>query len=100
MANLNRIRTLCESKKIHITDLARKCGITPQSIHDAINRNSTKTEYLEKIAGILEVPISYFFDDEPVLETKDNEIIELQRKYIAMLEAQLEGEGKPVKKVG
>ena len=91
MANLNKIRDLCESKKIHITELARKCGLTPQSVHDAINRNSTKTEHLEKIATVLEVPISCFFDDvEPILDAKDSEIIELQRKYIASLEKRLE----------
>ena len=54
---------MCELRKMRITELAKKCGLSPQSIHDAINRNSTKTEHLEKIATALEVPVSHFFDD-------------------------------------
>ena len=101
MANLNKIRALCETKKIHITELAKKCGITPQSVHDAINRNSTKTEYLEKMAEALGVPISYFFDEfETIPDAKDSEIIELQRKYIATLETLLKARGIHIKKAG
>lgn len=125
MANLNRIRTLCESKKVPIKELAEKCGLTPQSIYDAINRNSTKTEYLEKIAQVLEVPVSYFFDAEPrtykdftgnlsgFADTpatyttacqgcKDKQkIIRLLEDKINMLEDKLEKyEGNKAKKVG
>ena len=89
MANLRKIRSLSETKRIPITELAKQCGLTPQSIHDAINRNSTKTEHLEKIAIALDVPISYFFDDQEHDNSKSGEMIELQRKYIVVLEEKL-----------
>ena len=86
--------------------------MTPQSIHDAINRNSTKVEYLERIAKVLEVPISYFFDEYEVAIDQSSskgrrhclgcadksEIISLQRDKIGYLEKILDDKGIEYKK--
>lgn len=65
MANLQKIKILCEQRNIQQKELAKRVGITSQSIIDMINRNSTKTEILEKIAKELNVPVGYFFDEAP-----------------------------------
>lgn len=72
MANLQKIKVLAKEKGVTINDLAEQLGITPQAIHLMVRENSTKTDTLERIANILNVPISAFFD-EGNIEIKDNE---------------------------
>ncbi len=62
MANLKKIRTLCEAKKITIRELAKKIGRDESSIQSAIRRGSTNSATIEKIAEVLGVPAGYFFD--------------------------------------
>lgn len=62
MANLKKIRTLCEAKKITIRELAKKIGRDESSIQSAIRRGSTNSATIEKIAEVLGVPAEYFFD--------------------------------------
>ena len=86
---------------ISIRSLSATIGMSEQNLHKCIRNNRIEAGVLEKIAVALEVPVSYFFDEgEPVSSSKESEIIELQRKYIALLEAQLKTESKLDKKVG
>lgn len=62
MANLFKIRTLCEAKKITIRELAQKIGRDESTIQCAIRRGSTNSTTIEKIAEALGVPAGYFFD--------------------------------------
>lgn len=64
MANLNLIKALAESKNIPITQLAQAVGVSEQQIHLMVRKNSTKIETLEKIARVLNVSVSVFFDEE------------------------------------
>ncbi len=64
MANLNLIKVLAESKNIPITQLAQAVGVSEQQIHLMVRKNSTKIETLEKIARVLNVSVSVFFDEE------------------------------------
>jgi transcriptional regulator with XRE-family HTH domain len=64
MANLLKIRELAKVKKITIRELAKKIGVRDGAIHKIIQKGSTNTTTLEKIAKVLDVPVSYFFDDE------------------------------------
>ena len=63
MANLQLIKTLAERQKMPITELAERAGISEQQIHLMVRTNSTKITTLEKIASILEVPVTVFFDE-------------------------------------
>ena len=65
MANLYKIKSLAEQKGISLRELASKVGISEQQIHLMCRVNSTKVNTLEKIANILQVPTSTFFDDQP-----------------------------------
>lgn len=67
MANLQIIRDLAFSKKIKLAEIAAKCDITQQGLNALINSNSTKVETLEKIAKVLNVPISTFFGEEQAM---------------------------------
>lgn len=78
MANLHLIKTLAENKKMPITELAERVGVSEQQIHLMVRTNSTKINTLEKIAKVLDVPVTYFFD-QPSLQT--NEKYEAKGKH-------------------
>lgn len=63
MANLQKIKVLAKNRGTTINDLAKQLGMTPQAIHLMVRENSTKTDTLERIARMFEVPISLFFDE-------------------------------------
>lgn len=63
MANLQKIKDLAEIQGISIRDLAKEVGIKENQIHVMCRTNSTKIDTLEKIAHVLNVSISEFFDD-------------------------------------
>ena len=95
MINLLKIKELCEKKNIKLKELAEMIGITPEGITNIIKTNSTKIDTLERIAGILNVPVTYFFDIEykpepdgkiDILEEK----IELYQKQVRLLEDHIE----------
>lgn len=65
MANLQLIKILAEKKKIPITELAARVGVSENQIHLMSRTNSTKITTLEKIAKVLDVPITCFFDEQP-----------------------------------
>ena len=99
--NLLRIKKKSDEMNISIRSLSTKIGMSEQNLHKCIRDNRIEAGVLEKIAEVLDVSVSYFFDEvESVSGSKDDEIIELQRKYIALLEAQLKAEEKLDKKVG
>lgn len=65
MANLQLISELLKKKKMSQKDFCEQVGLTDVSLRRIIERNSTKTETLEKIAEVLNVPIGYFFGEQP-----------------------------------
>lgn len=69
MANLQLIKLIAEKKKMALTELAERVGVSEQQIHLMVRKNSTKIETLEKIANVLQVPVSSFFDEEPTAES-------------------------------
>ena len=63
MANLHLISALLEKKRLSIDEFASKIGLKRGAIYKIISENSTKIETLEKIATVLDVPVSYFFTE-------------------------------------
>jgi len=66
MANFLIIRNLAESKNITLRKIANSAGIGEAALQALIQKGSTNTTTLEKIAQVLEVPVGVFFDDTPV----------------------------------
>ena len=62
MANLQKIKELAEKKEISIRDLAERVGLRENQIHVMCRTNSTKIDTLERIAQVLGVHVSVFFD--------------------------------------
>jgi len=100
--NLLKIKKRCDEIDISIRALSAKIEMSEQNLHKCIRDGRIEAGVLEKIAKVLCVPVSYFFDEvEPVQNAKDSEIIELQRKYITLLEKRLEEvEGRKTRQVG
>jgi len=59
----SRIKTELELKNITIRNLCHKIDITEQGLHQMIRKKSMKIEILERISSVLELPVTYWFDD-------------------------------------
>jgi transcriptional regulator with XRE-family HTH domain len=71
----NKIKILSLNKNIAIKDIAEKIGISEAGIHQMIRNNSMKIEYLEKIAEVLGVPVSFFFEDKEYSDKVEEEAV-------------------------
>lgn len=67
--NLLKIKELCGQKIGGLKRLAEEVGMSEQNLHRCININKIQAGDLEKIAEILDVDISVFFESQP---PKDN----------------------------
>lgn len=63
MANLHKIRELCEEKKLSIRELSKRVGKDESTIQALIRNGSTNTMTLEIIAKELNVHPGIFFDN-------------------------------------
>jgi len=61
--NLDKIKKLSENKNITLTDLAGKINMSYQNLNRCIREKKIQATDLENIANVLDVPISYFFDE-------------------------------------
>lgn len=76
MANLQIISDLLKKKNMGKTRFCELVGITDQTLRQIQARNSTRTDILEKIAHVLNVPIGYFFGEHPgiVISGENNQV--------------------------
>ena len=63
MADLSKIKQLAKEKKIPLKEIALKVGITPVALSYLMKSNITSISNLEKIAEVLGVSPSVFFDN-------------------------------------
>lgn len=90
MANFKIINDLLVKRKIAKKELCESIGISYTALSDLIERNSTKTDIIEKIAKFFNVPVSTFFDDQNIefdqvleKECNPNREIELLKEILA-----------------
>ncbi|MCF6242510.1 MAG: helix-turn-helix domain-containing protein [Bacteroidales bacterium] len=80
-----KIRHLYKSKGLTIESLAKELNITQPGFSKMLKTNDFKISALQKIANILDVPITYFFEDnerEDILTEKQLfQELEKQRLY-------------------
>ena len=62
-----RIKELCKERGMTQEDLARRLGIRPSSLSQAIGRNRLSAEYLERIADALKVSVGELFEHDTTL---------------------------------
>ncbi len=60
MANFQLIRELLNKRKIPVKDFCERIEISDTAFRQLIERNSTKTEIIEKIARELNVAVGFF----------------------------------------
>ena len=59
-----RIKTIISAKGMSIKDVAEKMGVAPQTLGNIVNeKNNPNISTLERIAKVLEVPVSSLFTD-------------------------------------
>lgn len=92
MANLALISELIKQKKMMISDFCEQSQITNQTLREMIKRNSTKTDILERIANVLNVPVGYFFNEYSgiVVNGKNNQVHSGQGNQIMLSPEQRE----------
>ncbi len=66
----NKITQELKRKKMLHQDLARQMGITRQGLTAALRNKSLRVKDLESISEILDVPISYWWEEYQVNENK------------------------------
>ena len=62
-----RIKELCKERGITQEDLARRLGIRPSSLSQAISRNRLSADYLERIADALNVDVGELYEHDTTL---------------------------------
>jgi len=81
--NASKIEKLRKQKNLTQKQFAEKINITTTGYINLIQRNDLKVSVLEKIAKVLGVPVSYFFENEQSLSQIENkEFDEFLNKYI------------------
>lgn len=63
--NYSKIKLELERRGITIKEFCREVDITEQGLHQMIRKGSMKVDILERISEVLDVPISYWFDEQP-----------------------------------
>jgi transcriptional regulator with XRE-family HTH domain len=56
------IKELAKEKRYSIRQLCKKIEISETGLYKTLKNNTLKVETLQKIADVLEVPITYFFE--------------------------------------
>lgn len=74
MDNRLKIKTLLKERKMNVRALARRCGVAHSTIYRYLNGDTStiKEDLLAKIAEVLGVPTSVFY--EPDVEAMDVQI--------------------------
>lgn len=73
--NYNKIKELAEQKNISVKYILAEIDMTAPGYYSAIKNDTLKIRDLEKIAKILGVPVSYFFEEnesKPLVQNGKN----------------------------
>jgi len=62
--NISKLRKLMSTRKVTQKEMAEKVGVSVTTINESLKRGDFKVSILEAIAEVLQVPVSYFFDDK------------------------------------
>jgi len=75
-----KIKELVEKKRIPLIELSEKIGKTRNTLYNYMNNTTViDVETLQKIADVLEVPVTYFFDGTDTAKSSEREN-ELERE--------------------
>jgi transcriptional regulator with XRE-family HTH domain len=95
----DKLKKLIDDSGVNIDELALKIGVSKQTLYNWFKKDSIESKYLEIVATIFNVPISYFFENQSkkIGQSKSleggrfvNEVEEELRVHIETLKTQLE----------
>jgi transcriptional regulator with XRE-family HTH domain len=106
----NELRTIMRNKKLKQTEIAKKLNMTPVNLSKILKKESIDAALLEKIAKVIDTPVSFFFRESTNEVTKEvketvedpkstyncqncerlEKIIDYQNRHIERLENELE----------
>jgi transcriptional regulator with XRE-family HTH domain len=66
--HLENIKLFAQKRKMSLTDLAGKIGMTYVGLSKIIRENTTTLSTVLRIATVLNVPVQFFFTDEQDLD--------------------------------
>jgi len=100
--NEKKIKLLLETKKWSYKDLAKKVAVAEKTIYNYLTGRSKIDVYtIERIAQVLGVPVSYFFDESPLpvqnivnnVGQNNGKIVSVQKleNEVSRLKAELDG---------
>jgi transcriptional regulator with XRE-family HTH domain len=84
----NKIKSELEKRKITVKDFCRKLDVTEQGLYQMIRNESMKIDLLERISALLQVPISFWFDDQDSEQPTVKKIKKQKTEKKALLKAQ------------
>lgn len=67
-----KIKELVERKKMSVEELASKLQKSHTAIYDIYKKQDINTELLTQISEVLDVPISYWFQEDDISHVTDN----------------------------
>jgi len=65
-----RIKELVNNSTYSVKDIADKMGTSYQNVYRIFGKESVETKFLFSLAELLEIPVSYFFQEHVVADTK------------------------------
>ncbi len=73
----DKLKLLFKENYTTVNEVAKKIGVSPQTLYSLIKRNSSKIDMalLDKIAVELNVDIDYFFSDSNVINPSGKELL-------------------------
>lgn len=72
--NYSTIKTLMLENKVTVRRMCKEIGVTESGFWKMLKNGSVKTSTLEKIAQVLEIPVTYFFEDAQQISKPPSQI--------------------------
>lgn len=77
----DRVKEICRKKKIQLSEISNLLNVSPPNLSYILNKKDIDKCTLQKIATILDVPISDLLSDVPIPDFNKLDIMLSNRKY-------------------
>jgi len=97
---LEKIKYIAGSNKISMQNVISATGMTESGFYAMFRNDSIKVNILQKIAEVLNVPVSYFFEDSPagIIQKNLNSTVQIGNNNVVTNEMVLKKEIESLEK--
>lgn len=85
-----KIRELMSKEKMDAPTLAKRLNRSKQAVYDMLEKQDLSTSVLRELAGIFNVPLTYFLTDENKVPISGQEDVDSLKREIASLKSEIE----------